>query len=87
MTEQEQGTLNKGRLMRAESEILLPLLTTKQNLAVAKLVADFRAGKYAELTGHAAEISTIMGMREEITRSIKQAEQIETKLYGENSDE
>jgi hypothetical protein len=82
LTEAETNKMNTGRLMRAESDLLLPLLQTKQALAVGKIVAAFRAGKHEELLPHAAELSTIMNMKDEITRAIKQAEMLEAKAHG-----
>jgi hypothetical protein len=82
LTEHEQQKMNTGRLMRAESDFLLPYLNTKQNLIIAKIVASFRAGDYSALTGHAAELTTISDMRNDITNKIKQAEILERKAYG-----
>lgn len=81
LTEKEQTTLNAGRLMRAEADVLLPLLQTKQALVIGKIVAEFRAAHYEALTGLAAELSTIISMKDDITRAIKQAETLERKAF------
>ncbi len=81
LTEAEQTKLNTGRLMRAESDMLLPMLATKQGLVIAKIVGSFRSGDYGSLTAHAAELSMISEMRAEITNKIKQAEVLERKMY------
>ena len=83
LTEQEQQKMNTGRLMRAESDLILPLLQTKQTLIVAKIVAAFKAGHTEMLTAHAAELSIIYDMRTEITRKIKEAEGLERKMLGD----
>ncbi len=83
ITEAEQQKLNTGRLMRAESDMILPMLATKQTLVIANIVAAFKAGAYERLTAHAAELSTLSDMKAEITSKIRQAEAIERKLYGE----
>ncbi len=82
LTETEQQKLNTGRMMRAESDLLLPLLQTKQALAIGKLIAAFRAGE-TNFVSHAAELSMIDSMKNEITQKIKAAEAIERKLFNE----
>lgn len=82
LTEHEQKKLDTGRMMRAESDLILPLLQTKQTLVIGKIVNSFRQGDYASLTGHAAELSTIESMKSEITQKIKQAEAIERKVFA-----
>ncbi len=82
LTEKEQQKLNTGRMMRAESDLILPLLDTKQALVIGKIVSAFRAGDYQALTGHAAELSTISEMKTEITQKIKVAEALERKIYA-----
>ncbi len=71
--------------MRAESDMLLPMLATKQALVIAKIVGAFRSGDYGALTGHAAELSTLHDMKSEITNKIKQAEVLERKMYEEKT--
>ena len=81
LTEAEQQKMNTGRLMRAESDLILPLLQTKQTLVIGKIVADFRSGKHENLIGHAAELSMISEMKNDITRKIKEGEALERKMY------
>jgi len=83
ITEQEQQKLNTGRSLRAETEVLFPLLGTKQALVISKLVAAFRAGQHEQLLPLVAELSTLDSMRSDITRKIKEAEAIERKLYDD----
>ena len=83
LTEAETTKLNTGRLMRAESDLILPLLQTKQALVIGKIVADFRAGHHDKLLGHAAELATLADMKNEITRKIKEGEALERKMYAE----
>ncbi len=82
LSEKEQTQLNTGRMMRAESDLILPLLHTKERLVIGKLIQAFRAGDYGSLTGHAAELSTLDSMRVEITQKIKTAEALERKAYA-----
>ena len=84
LTEQENQKLNAGRLMKAESGLLLPLLQTKQTLVIAKIVSAFREGKHEQLIGLAAELSTLAEMKHEITRTIKTAETLEEIMYEPN---
>ncbi len=79
LSEKDTKVLNEGRVLRAEAT-LLPLLQTKQALAVGRLIAAFRAGE-TNFIGHAAELSMIDSMRNEINQKIKAAEAIERKLY------
>ena len=83
LTEAETAKLNTGRLMRAESDLILPLLQTKQALVIGKIVADFRAGKHEFLLAHAAELSTLADMMTTINRKIKEGEALERKMYAE----
>lgn len=80
LTEAEQEKLNTGRMMRAESDVLLPLLQTKQTLVVGKIVAAFRAGETDKLIPLAAELSTIFEMKITIGQKIKEAEHLERKM-------
>jgi hypothetical protein len=82
LSEKEQQQLNTGRMMRAESDLILPLLQTKERIVIGKIVASFRAGEYGALTGHAAELSTLDSMKNEITQKIKLAEALERKAYA-----
>ena len=84
LTEQEQQKLNTGRMMRAESDLLLPLLQTKQAAVLGKIVYSFKAGKHEELIALAAELSTLSDMKSEITRKIKEAESLERKMINGN---
>lgn len=83
LTEAEQEKLNKGRMMRAESSMLLPLLETKQTLVLARIVQAFRAGESEKLLSLAAELSTLFEMKGEISRTIKQAQILEEKQYAD----
>lgn len=87
LTEQEQQKLNLGRMMRAESDVLLPFLQTKQTLVVALIVSAFRAGEQEKLWGLAAELTTLTDMKQEITRKIKEAEILEKKMLSEHEEE
>ena len=87
LSERELETLNDGRVLRAESDVLIPLLSTKQALAVGKLIHAYREGQHEKLLSIAAEISTISEMQNTITQKIKVAEGLERKIYdGERGD-
>lgn len=81
LTEKEQAKLNEGRMLRAESDMILPLLATKQATVLGKIVSDFRNGHHDKLLGHAAELSTIYEMKTEIGRKIREAEALEKRVY------
>ncbi len=85
LTETETQKMNTGRMLRAESSALLPLLESKQALLVGKIVQLFKSGDYEKLTGAAAELSTVWDMRTEITRKIKEAAYLEAKMMSEDT--
>lgn len=87
LTESEQQKLNTGRLLRAESDMILPLLQTKERLVIAKIVSAFKAGQQDMLWAHSAELSTIHDMRNEISQKIKVAESLERKVLTDGHSE
>lgn len=78
----ELDTLNQGRMLRAESGVLHPLIMQKREAAIAKIVMHFRAGALDMILACAAELSTIEDMRVTIDNKVKQAEIIERKIHG-----
>ena len=87
LTEKEQQTLNTGRVMRAESDVILPLLQTKQDLVIARIVAHFREGDRDKVFAAAAELSILREMRSNIASKIKEAEHYERKMLEEEHDD
>lgn len=81
-TEREQHKLNEGRLMRAEADIIMPLLAEKREIAINKLILAFREGHADKLPTHAAELSSIEDMLTTIRNKIRQAEVLERKIHG-----
>ncbi len=86
-TEREQEKLNTGRLMRAEADLILPLISTKQSLALNKIVAAFKAGERDIIFAVAAELSTLHDMKHDITRKIKEAERIEQRMIDDMTED
>lgn len=84
-TEKELSTLNEGRLMRAESDIIIPLLTKQREAAVSKVIYHFKAHELEKLPAAAAELAAIEDMRAAIANRIKKAEHIERKVYGKDA--
>lgn len=83
LTEREQEKLNTGRMFRAESDMLLPMLQTKTAVVVGKIVAAFKSGgKPYEFLAYAAELSTLSDMKAEISRKITEANHLEEKALG-----
>lgn len=85
LSEKELETLNRTRQIRAESDVLRPLLDTKQAMIVAKIIQAFKSGKHEHLTALAAELTAVHDMKYEIDRSIKTAAQLERKAF-QNAD-
>lgn len=82
LSAREHDVMNEGRLLRAESDLLMPLLLEKREGAIARLIYHFKEGKTELLTAVAAELSAIEDMRSTINTKIKKAEAIERKVYG-----
>ena len=85
LTEKEIEKLNRGRTVRAEAQVLLPLLTQKKAAAVDRLIAHFRAGQSEMLLTVAAEISVLSGLESDLNKSIRETENLERKIYGETT--
>lgn len=83
-SELEQKKLNTGRLMRAEADVILPLLQEQRENAIAKLCLHFRAGELNMLPAIAAEINSAETMMVSIKNKIRQAEAIERKVFNVN---
>lgn len=81
LTEAEQAKLNTGRLMRAEADVILPLLREQREAAIQQLIQRFRAGELTLLTASAAEISSLENALTTIRTRIKQAEAIERRIH------
>ena len=86
LTEKEQETLNSSRMIRAESDVLLPLLQTKYTLTAAKIVSAFKAGQTEKLTTLAAELSTVYDMKLMIEQRINEAAYLEKKMLSDEGD-
>jgi hypothetical protein len=80
-SEVEQAKLNTGRLMRAEADVILPLLQEKREAAISTLLWKFKEGKLADLPAAVASLAALEDMRSEIRNKIKTAEGIERKIY------
>lgn len=81
-TESEQKKLDSGRLMRAEADVIMPLLLQQREAAVQRLIMHFRAGELdGRLAAAAAEISALETTTQTIRTRIKQAEVIERRIH------
>lgn len=85
MTEKEVEKLNGGRLLRDAATHLLPLLEEMREQQVVLIVQAHRAGNREALPTHAAELSVIESLRGKITRSNKETEIREGKLFNEQT--
>ena len=83
LTEADIKTLNEGRMMRVESEILLPLLRQRRESAIQKLIGIFKSEEQKGILAATAEISCLEDMLTTITNKIKRAELIERKIHGQ----
>lgn len=85
MTEQEEkeiGKLNAGRILREASRELLPFLDQMREDAIANIVNSHRSSEQGKLPTYAAELSVIDALRGKLTRSNRETERREEKLYG-----
>lgn len=80
-TASEQALLDQGRLLRAESQTILPLVRHKREIAIARLLLAFKAGDTERLLPATAELSAYEDIKLDIENKIKRAEVIERKLY------
>lgn len=83
-TEQERDIekLNAGRILREASRELLPFLLTLRENALAGIVQSHRGNEPAKLPAYAAELSVIDILISKITRSNRETEHREGKLYA-----
>jgi len=81
-TEIEQAKLNTGRLMRANADVVLPLIQDMREQAISTLIWKFKEGKRDEIYPEAAKLATLEDMRTSIITKIKAAEVIERKIHG-----
>lgn len=79
--EKELQALNTGRLMRAEADLILPMLERQKEDAVSSICNNFRMGKIEMLPVFAAQLVSIENMKSEIKNKIAKAQNIERKIY------
>lgn len=80
--EKDLDNLNRGRLMRAESDLMLPMLNKQRENAIAGICNSFREGKLEMLPVYAASLVSIENMKSEIKITISKATILEEKIYG-----
>lgn len=80
-TEREQKTLNEGRLIRAEADIVLPLLRQQREAAISQIIFTFKGGKLEGLPAVCATLTATEDMITTITNKIRKAEVIERKIH------
>ncbi len=80
MTESDARILNEGRLLRAEADLMIPMLAERREAAVARLLQHYRAGELDKLTAVTAEICVTEDLKQSIKNKIKRAEQVERKF-------
>lgn len=75
------SSLNIGRMMRAESDVILPMLQTQREDAIAAACQAFRTGQMNDIPIHIARLVTVENMCIEIKQKIAKAEAIEKRIY------
>jgi hypothetical protein len=73
--------LNRGRTLRIALPPLLDLLGEEIENALNRLVGDFRNGK-TEFIGHAAELATLINLRDTLLREEQDTTSMEATLHG-----
>ena len=84
-SEKEVSALNTGRLMRAESDVIGPLLERQKQDVISGLCNAFRAGQLDMLPVFTAQLVSIENMKAEIKNKIAKAENIERKIFNAGS--
>lgn len=87
VTEQDMRTMQLGRLMRAEADVILPLLAERREQAITKMLQHYRAGKFEMLPSAVAELCVTEDMKQTIKNKIKAAEAVERKVMNEHDGE
>ena len=86
LTEKEQETLNSARVVRAEGDVLLPLLQARERLIIGRTVSAFKAGETGKLISLAAELSTIYDLKSAISQKISEADYLEKKMMSDEGE-
>ena len=81
LTSDQLQKLNRGRTLRLALPPLLDLLGEEIESALGRLVGDFRNGKQ-EFIGHAAELSTLINLRDSLLRDEQETTTMEATLHG-----
>lgn len=80
MTPKQLGKLNTGRLLRLETQALLPILEKKTDTVLNRMIHRYRAGEQNFLS-EAAELSVLADLLIEIKRSNNHTAQLEEELH------
>lgn len=79
--EKELMDLNVGRLIRANGEVIIPMLNSQRESAIQAACLAYRQGKLSEIPMHVARLIVIEDMQIEIKHKITKAEAIEKRIY------
>lgn len=82
LTEKQYSKISTGRQLRAESDVLLPLLDQRREIAITKILNFYRAGDFEKIPSAAAELCAIDDMKIVIKNKIKSAEALERKVIS-----
>ncbi len=80
--DREMEKLAQGQILREASMQLLPLLSTMRESIVGRIIAAHREGKPDGLSSLAAELTVVSDLAGRITRSNKETEIREGRLFG-----
>lgn len=86
MTEKEAQAINTGRLLRAESDVMLPMLAERREHAVQKILLYFRSGEFEKIRDCAAELCVMDDLQNKIKNKIRAADAAERRMTnGDNN--
>ena len=81
MNTKELDKLNRGRTIRIALPAFLSMLDDNLEAVLSKIVGDFRSGK-TDFIAHAAEIATLVDLKDNLLREEQETTNIEGKLHG-----
>lgn len=82
-TEAERRTLEQGMIIRAEASALTPILQERRELAVLKIIAQYKTGKFEPMLGLVAYLTAVEDILSTMSNKQKKAEIIERKIHGQ----
>lgn len=86
LTEKDAQVLNTGRLLRAESDVMLPMLAERREQVITKLLMHYRGGAMDKVRDCVAELCVTDDMQKTIKNKIRAADAVERKVLDGSTD-